>query len=118
VAELQREEPEPLTEGEEHVCNSSQESKDGHQILPQCDQQAPVACKSCPCDYTLINRKLLKIKHSEKPSPFTEVNNTISLKDLQMLFLKYEFKLGHRIAKASRTLILSLEKALLVKGYR
>jgi hypothetical protein len=65
VAELQREEPEPLPEEEEHVYNSSQESEDDHQILLQCNQQAPVAYKSCPCDYTLINRKLLKIKHSE-----------------------------------------------------
>ncbi|XP_034881178.1 uncharacterized protein LOC118023824 isoform X3 [Mirounga leonina] len=54
---------------------------------PECDQQStaekpyfskhsplkmvPVACKSCPCGYVFINRKLLKVKHSEKSSPFT-----------------------------------------------
>nr|XP_058901661.1 UPF0547 protein C16orf87 homolog isoform X1 [Kogia breviceps] len=38
---------------------------------PECDQQVPVACKSCPCGYVFINRKPLKIKHSEKSSPFT-----------------------------------------------
>ncbi|XP_028333328.2 UPF0547 protein C16orf87 isoform X3 [Physeter macrocephalus] len=40
---------------------------------PECDQQVPVACKSCPCGYVFINRKPLKIKHSEKSSPFTEI---------------------------------------------
>uniref|UniRef100_A0ABI7W5W0 UPF0547 domain-containing protein n=1 Tax=Felis catus TaxID=9685 RepID=A0ABI7W5W0_FELCA len=39
---------------------------------PGCDQQVPVACKSCPCGYIFINRKLLKVKHSEKSSPFTD----------------------------------------------
>ncbi|XP_045842696.1 UPF0547 protein C16orf87 homolog [Meles meles] len=94
---------------------------------PECDQQVPVACKSCPCGCIFINRKLLKVKHSEKSSPFTgflailyenkdllfhfcqkrcwifEVNNTISLKDLRILFL-YEFKLGHSAATASRNI--------------
>ncbi|XP_042824085.1 uncharacterized protein LOC122234015 isoform X1 [Panthera tigris] len=70
---------------------------------PECDQQVPVACKSCPCGYIFINRKLLKVKHSEKSSPFTEVDCTISLKDLRILFL-YEFKLGHSAATASRNI--------------
>ncbi|XP_028018748.1 histone-lysine N-methyltransferase SETMAR-like [Balaenoptera acutorostrata] len=70
---------------------------------PECDQQVPVACKSCPCGYVFINRKPLKIKHSEKSSPFTEVNNTMSSKDLRILFL-YEFKLGHSAATASRNI--------------
>ncbi|XP_046539330.1 histone-lysine N-methyltransferase SETMAR-like isoform X1 [Equus quagga] len=65
--------------------------------------EVPVACKTCPCGYVFINRKLLKIKHSEKSSPFTEVNDTISLKDLRILFL-YEFKLGHSAAMASRNI--------------
>ncbi|XP_064130191.1 myosin light chain kinase 3 isoform X4 [Loxodonta africana] len=59
---------------------------------PECDQQAsvenvvpehlshdafhfqrvPVACKSCPCGYIFISRKLLNAKHSEKSSPSTE----------------------------------------------
>lgn len=34
----------------------------------------------------------------------TEVNNTVSLKDLRILFL-YEFKLGHSAAAASRNII-------------
>ncbi|XP_047567353.1 histone-lysine N-methyltransferase SETMAR-like [Lutra lutra] len=70
---------------------------------PECDQQVPVACKSCPCGYVFINRKLLKVKCSEKSSSFTEVNSTISLKDLRILFL-YEFKLGHSAATASRNI--------------
>ncbi|XP_064130194.1 histone-lysine N-methyltransferase SETMAR-like [Loxodonta africana] len=69
---------------------------------PECDQQVPVACKSCPCGYVFITRKRLKVKHSEKSSPFTEVN-TVSLKDLRILFL-YEFKLGHSAAEASRNI--------------
>ncbi|XP_058563017.1 uncharacterized protein LOC131499193 [Neofelis nebulosa] len=56
---------------EEHVCNSSQESEDGHQIVPRV-----------------------------RP---TEVDCTISLKDLRILFL-YEFKLGHSAATASRNI--------------
>ncbi|XP_048211641.1 UPF0547 protein C16orf87 homolog isoform X1 [Perognathus longimembris pacificus] len=38
---------------------------------PECDQQVPVACKSCPCGYIFISRKLLNARHSEKlpPSP-------------------------------------------------
>ncbi|XP_039097120.1 UPF0547 protein C16orf87 homolog [Hyaena hyaena] len=70
---------------------------------PECDQQVPVACKSCPCGYIFIKRKLLKVKHSEKSSPFTEADCTISLKDLRILFL-YEFKLGHSAATASRNI--------------
>ncbi|KAF6288497.1 hypothetical protein mRhiFer1_009202 [Rhinolophus ferrumequinum] len=38
---------------------------------PECDQQVPVACKSCPCGYVFINRKFLKINHSVKSSSFT-----------------------------------------------
>ncbi|PNJ62404.1 C16orf87 isoform 3 [Pongo abelii] len=32
----------------------------------------PVACKSCPCGYIFISRKLLNAKHSEKSPPSTE----------------------------------------------
>lgn len=45
----------------------------------------------------------------------TEVNSTISLKDLRILFL-YEFKLGHSAATASRNINSVFGKALLVKG--
>ncbi|XP_007439809.1 UPF0547 protein C16orf87 homolog [Python bivittatus] len=33
---------------------------------PECDQQVPVACKSCPCGYIFISRKLLNAKRSER----------------------------------------------------
>ncbi|KAI7814880.1 UPF0547 protein C16orf87 homolog [Triplophysa rosa] len=36
---------------------------------PECDQQIPVACKSCPCGYVFISRKLLNAKLNEKSSP-------------------------------------------------
>uniref|UniRef100_A0A3B5KYF7 UPF0547 domain-containing protein n=1 Tax=Xiphophorus couchianus TaxID=32473 RepID=A0A3B5KYF7_9TELE len=36
---------------------------------PECDQQIPVACKSCPCGYVFISRKLLNAKLSECSSP-------------------------------------------------
>ncbi|XP_036766934.1 UPF0547 protein C16orf87 homolog isoform X2 [Manis pentadactyla] len=39
---------------------------------PECDQQVPVACKSCPCGYIFISRKLLNAKHPEKSPPSTE----------------------------------------------
>nr|KAF6267084.1 hypothetical protein mPipKuh1_001691 [Pipistrellus kuhlii] len=32
----------------------------------------PVACKSCPCGYIFISRKLLNAKHPEKSPPSTE----------------------------------------------
>uniref|UniRef100_A0A8I5P3E3 Chromosome 16 open reading frame 87 n=4 Tax=Catarrhini TaxID=9526 RepID=A0A8I5P3E3_PAPAN len=34
--------------------------------------RVPVACKSCPCGYIFISRKLLNAKHSEKSPPSTE----------------------------------------------
>ncbi|GAB1293425.1 UPF0547 protein C16orf87 homolog [Apodemus speciosus] len=40
---------------------------------PECDQQIPVACKSCPCGYIFISRKLLNAKHSEKSPPSTGI---------------------------------------------
>ncbi|XP_033700334.1 UPF0547 protein C16orf87 homolog isoform X2 [Tursiops truncatus] len=39
---------------------------------PECDQQVPVACKSCPCGYIFISRKLLSAKHPEKSPSSTE----------------------------------------------
>ncbi|KAF4110932.1 UPF0547 protein C16orf87 homolog [Onychostoma macrolepis] len=33
---------------------------------PECDQQIPVACKSCPCGYIFISRKLLNAKLNER----------------------------------------------------
>ncbi|XP_053304931.1 UPF0547 protein C16orf87 homolog [Spea bombifrons] len=42
---------------------------------PQCDQQVPVACKSCPCGYIFISRKLLHAKQSER-LPATSENRS------------------------------------------
>ncbi|XP_030811761.1 UPF0547 protein C16orf87 homolog isoform X2 [Camarhynchus parvulus] len=39
---------------------------------PECDQQVPVACKSCPCGYIFISRKLLHAKRAERSPPITE----------------------------------------------
>ncbi|MEE6500598.1 hypothetical protein FKM82_003845 [Ascaphus truei] len=39
---------------------------------PQCDQQVPVACKSCPCGYIFISRKLLHAKQTERLPPTSE----------------------------------------------
>uniref|UniRef100_A0A7M4E8C8 Chromosome 16 open reading frame 87 n=1 Tax=Crocodylus porosus TaxID=8502 RepID=A0A7M4E8C8_CROPO len=39
---------------------------------PDCDQQVPVACKSCPCGYIFISRKLLHAKRAEKSPPTAE----------------------------------------------
>ncbi|XP_060694085.1 UPF0547 protein C16orf87 homolog isoform X1 [Hemiscyllium ocellatum] len=36
---------------------------------PECDQQIPVACKSCPCGFIFISRRLLNAKLSEKSPP-------------------------------------------------
>ncbi|KAM4017149.1 UPF0547 protein C16orf87 homolog isoform 1-T1 [Anomaloglossus baeobatrachus] len=38
---------------------------------PQCDQQVPVACKSCPCGYIFISRKLLH-RQAERVPPTSE----------------------------------------------
>ncbi|XP_075045316.1 UPF0547 protein C16orf87 homolog isoform X5 [Mixophyes fleayi] len=39
---------------------------------PQCDQQVPVACKSCPCGYIFISRKLLHARQTERLTPTSE----------------------------------------------
>ncbi|XP_069757791.1 UPF0547 protein C16orf87 homolog [Narcine bancroftii] len=36
---------------------------------PDCDQQIPVACKSCPCGFIFISRRLLNAKQTEKLPP-------------------------------------------------
>ncbi|XP_055504354.1 UPF0547 protein C16orf87 homolog isoform X2 [Leucoraja erinacea] len=36
---------------------------------PDCDQQIPVACKSCPCGFVFISRRLLNAKQTEKSPP-------------------------------------------------
>ncbi|XP_042294399.1 UPF0547 protein C16orf87 homolog [Sceloporus undulatus] len=42
---------------------------------PECDQQVPVACKSCPCGYIFISRKLLNAKRSERLPPTAEIRS-------------------------------------------
>ncbi|NWX73950.1 CE087 protein, partial [Alca torda] len=37
-----------------------------------CFFQVPVACKSCPCGYIFISRKLLHAKRAERSPPITE----------------------------------------------
>ncbi|XP_077144801.1 UPF0547 protein C16orf87 homolog isoform X1 [Ranitomeya variabilis] len=39
---------------------------------PQCDQQVPVACKSCPCGFIFISRKLLHGRQTERMPPTSE----------------------------------------------
>ncbi|XP_068115623.1 UPF0547 protein C16orf87 homolog isoform X2 [Hyperolius riggenbachi] len=39
---------------------------------PHCDQQVPVACKSCPCGYIFISRKLLHARQTERVHPTSE----------------------------------------------
>lgn len=41
--------------------------------------QVPVACKSCPCGYIFISRKLLNAKHPEKSSPSTGNRESLPL---------------------------------------
>ncbi|XP_042196262.1 UPF0547 protein C16orf87 homolog isoform X2 [Callorhinchus milii] len=43
---------------------------------PECDQQIPVACKSCPCGFIFISRRLLNAKQSEKSPPSTLENKS------------------------------------------
>nr|XP_045009787.1 UPF0547 protein C16orf87 homolog [Jaculus jaculus] len=46
---------------------------------PECDQQVPVACKSCPCGYIFISRKFLNAKRSEKSTPSAEKQKEIDI---------------------------------------
>ncbi|KAM9765834.1 UPF0547 protein C16orf87 homolog isoform 1-T1 [Menidia menidia] len=49
--------------------NKTKKVKMATKSCPECDQQIPVACKSCPCGYVFISRKLLNAKLSECSSP-------------------------------------------------
>ncbi|XP_015223859.1 UPF0547 protein C16orf87 homolog isoform X1 [Lepisosteus oculatus] len=49
--------------------NKAKKVKMATKSCPECDQQIPVACKSCPCGYVFISRKLLNAKQSEKSPP-------------------------------------------------
>ncbi|XP_013882635.1 UPF0547 protein C16orf87 homolog [Austrofundulus limnaeus] len=49
--------------------NKTKKVKMATKSCPECDQQIPVACKSCPCGFVFISRKLLNAKLNECPSP-------------------------------------------------
>ncbi|XP_034733958.1 UPF0547 protein C16orf87 homolog [Etheostoma cragini] len=50
-------------------ANKTRKVKMATKSCPECDQQIPVACKSCPCGYVFISRKLLNAKLNERTSP-------------------------------------------------
>ncbi|XP_028812527.1 UPF0547 protein C16orf87 homolog [Denticeps clupeoides] len=50
-------------------ANKAKKVKMATKSCPECDQQIPVACKSCPCGYVFISRKLLNAKLNERPPP-------------------------------------------------
>ncbi|XP_076012420.1 UPF0547 protein C16orf87 homolog isoform X2 [Genypterus blacodes] len=50
-------------------ANKTKKVKMATKSCPECDQQIPVACKSCPCGYVFISRKLLNAKLNERTSP-------------------------------------------------
>nr|XP_057934866.1 UPF0547 protein C16orf87 homolog [Doryrhamphus excisus] len=49
--------------------NKTKKVKMATKSCPECDQQIPVACKSCPCGYVFISRKLLNAKSNDCSSP-------------------------------------------------
>ncbi|XP_061922413.1 UPF0547 protein C16orf87 homolog [Entelurus aequoreus] len=49
--------------------NKTKKVKMATKSCPECDQQIPVACKSCPCGYVFISRKLLNAKSNESSPP-------------------------------------------------
>nr|XP_020479279.1 UPF0547 protein C16orf87 homolog isoform X1 [Monopterus albus] len=52
--------------------NKTKKVKMATKSCPECDQQIPVACKSCPCGYVFISRKLLNAKLNERPSAIAD----------------------------------------------
>ncbi|XP_061102156.1 UPF0547 protein C16orf87 homolog isoform X2 [Conger conger] len=50
-------------------ANKVKKVKMATKSCPECDQQIPVACKSCPCGYVFISRKLLNAKLTERSPP-------------------------------------------------
>ncbi|XP_030622373.1 UPF0547 protein C16orf87 homolog isoform X3 [Chanos chanos] len=53
-------------------ANKVKKVKMATKSCPECDQQIPVACKSCPCGYVFISRKLLNAKLNERSAPAIE----------------------------------------------
>ncbi|XP_077569270.1 UPF0547 protein C16orf87 homolog [Stigmatopora nigra] len=45
--------------------NKTKKVKMATKSCPECDQQIPVACKSCPCGFVFISRKLLNARLNE-----------------------------------------------------
>lgn len=54
--------------------NKAKKVKMATKSCPECDQQIPVACKSCPCGYVFISRKLLNAKLNERSSPIDRLD--------------------------------------------
>ncbi|XP_006170529.1 UPF0547 protein C16orf87 homolog [Tupaia chinensis] len=57
------------------LCGVSAETPSKLEASEACfvpTSEVPVACKSCPCGYIFISRKLLNAKYSEKSPPSTE----------------------------------------------
>lgn len=50
-------------------ANKTKKVKMATKSCPECDQQIPVACKSCPCGFVFISRKLLTARLNERSSP-------------------------------------------------
>ncbi|XP_070764370.1 UPF0547 protein C16orf87 homolog isoform X1 [Enoplosus armatus] len=50
-------------------ANKTKKVKMATKSCPECDQQIPVACKTCPCGFVFISRKLLNGKLNERSTP-------------------------------------------------
>ncbi|XP_029354008.1 UPF0547 protein C16orf87 homolog isoform X2 [Echeneis naucrates] len=53
-------------------ANKTKKVKMATKSCPECDQQIPVACKSCPCGFVFISRKLLNAKSNERSPAIAE----------------------------------------------
>ncbi|XP_060924089.1 UPF0547 protein C16orf87 homolog [Limanda limanda] len=53
-------------------ANKTKKVKMATKSCPECDQQIPVACKSCPCGFVFISRKLLNAKLTERSPAIAE----------------------------------------------
>ncbi|XP_018594452.1 UPF0547 protein C16orf87 homolog isoform X3 [Scleropages formosus] len=59
----------PVRSARSMSANKSKKVKMATKACPECDQQIPVACKSCHCGYVFISRKLLSSRLPERPPP-------------------------------------------------
>ncbi|XP_032830486.1 UPF0547 protein C16orf87 homolog isoform X1 [Petromyzon marinus] len=53
---------------------SKKSTKTATKNCPRCEQQIPVACKSCTCGNIFISRKLLNLAQADKPRPTPAVH--------------------------------------------